>query len=141
MNKYVKPSIKLPVSLDDARISDTVLTFDSQSAEDGKFTLLFENGIKTVSGHRTSQTGKAAVTFSGIDFDLSYVLYYKENGVSKIEFENFAKDIRKYSCDIMEETYGNNVSKIICLMTDNETSWDAEIFIYHLKDTLYMWED
>jgi len=132
----VKPSLRLEFSLRDARVSGTVLTW-GHTAEDGKFSLLFENGIRKKSG----KTGKAAVMFSGIDFDQSYVLYDFELRKERVEFERFADDIEKFSCDIMEETYGENVTKLMCAMADGAETWDAEVFIYHTRDTVYIWED
>lgn len=141
MNSYTKPNVYLPISLHDARVSEFQIVPASINKQDGMIIFIFENGFKITSDAEVYQTGRAIVKFSGIDFDFSHVYYCKESHKREISFEELAKEIKNNSFDVLDESYGYNLSKLVGNMTTQDNWHDVEIEIYHFNETIYEWED
>lgn len=141
LNRFSKQNVILPFSLHDARITSIEVKPATTNLIDGRISFKFANGYCKVNEHNVQQTGKGSVIFSGIDFDYSHVYYCKENKRKEITFEQLAEDVEKSALDIIDETYGCNLSKFSCTMVTEDAWYEVEIEIYHFNETIYEWED
>jgi hypothetical protein len=141
MNHYLKSNIFLVFSLHDARITKMRVERFSQEIKNGILSIDFDNGYFKIDEEKVMQTGKSSVSFSGIDFDFSHVYYFNEDIRKEITFEQLSKDIASNSLEVIDETYGYNLTKFTCNMIKEDSWYEVEIEIYHFNETIYEWED
>jgi hypothetical protein len=139
LKEYIRPNVILPISLHDARVTKVIVENPIDGVNKGILILEFEDGFFKV-GEEESQTGKASIEISGIDYDFSHVYYCEDNNREKVTFTKFAKDVEQNPFEIIDETYGYNRSKFSGGVFFAEKWMEVEIDIYHFNKALYRWE-
>lgn len=141
MKQFINPNLLLPISLHDAVVTSIDVTPATSKLTDERLTFKFAEGFYLVAENKVESSGEAVIKFSGIDFDFSSVYYCMENERQEVTFNDLARDVSRYSLEVIDETYGYNQSKFSCQLFKEDSLYWVEIEIYHYEDTIYEWEN
>ena len=142
MKKVIRNNIiNLPYSLHDGAVIGL-------EAEEGKLLMKFQYGfIETI---EPFEQISGNVEFEGIDWDFSFVYFFEYQDVlcgnaghftgKKMSLQEFISQYNNIKFDIMDETYGYNMSKFSGYLTDRDSIKECIIEIYHMGDMSYIVE-
>lgn len=142
MKKVIRNNIiNLPYSLHDGAVIGL-------EAEEDKLLMKFQYGfIETIEPFKQISGN---VKFEGIDWDFSFVYFFEYQDVlcgnaghftgKKMSLQEFISQYNNIKFDIMDETYGYNMSKFSGYLTDRDSIKECIIEIYHMGDMSYIVE-
>lgn len=140
MKKIIRSNVvNLPYSLHDGAVIDFEVV-------DDRLVMKFQYGyVKTV---EPFEQVSGNVEFEKVDWDFSfvYLLEYKDclcgNVGSftgeKMELKEFINKFGNAKFDIIDETYGHNISKLDGYFIDKDSIKECRMEIYHLGDMSYI---
>jgi len=138
VNTYVKPDVRLPISLHDAILTGmTVRRTDGR----GELELEFAEGVFRVETGEAVRTGKAALLFTGVDFDFCRVSVCTKNARREAEWEAFAEELKKTPVEVTDEAYGYHSTFFRGYLYRRGNWREVEMEICHFAETQYRWED
>lgn len=134
--------INLPYSLHDGTVIGFEVTGD-------KLVMQFQYGfIKTI---EPFDQVNGNVEFEKADWDFSYVYLFEYQDVlcgnvgsftgEKMELKKFIDQFKNFKFDLVDETYGYNLSKFDGYLSDGYSIKECSIQIYHLGDMSYIVEE
>lgn len=143
MKKVIRNNIiNLPYSLHDGTVIDFKVEADT-------LVMQFQNGFVTTS--KPFGQIKGNIKFEKIDWDFSfvYLLEYQDalcpnEGCftgKKMSLKDFVSQHSNVRIDIVDETYGYNISKLDGYLSEGDSIKECRIEIYHLGDMSYIIEE
>lgn len=135
-----KNVIDLQYSLHDMRVT-------SMSFSNDTLTMEFPFGIISIENPCRQTDGKAFVKFGNVYPDSSYVYIMNFCGNTgsftgeKLSLKEFISDFSGKSFEIIDETYGYNLSKFSGLLSDDTVITECVMEIYHLGNMEYITQE
>lgn len=141
MKEYKQPKVLLPVSMNHSFISKIQHTQDMGGEGKGSVEILLENGFLIAKKEGAVHTTNSSVVYEGVNFDACKIQALRGEKRRILSFEQMSHLLRFVDVEIIDVTYGYNITKLWCYAYPNDEHYAIEIKIYHDKETLYRWEE